>query len=338
MEYKDYRKIETEVSETLNNFFADFCNEHTEFLPIRDVYTKKKIHLNGVQFYAGFVCGSKTADWKSYLFIPIMIELIMLWAYKTNRIVDHKQEVWTSEDKVKETVLEHDLLLACILSLLEINKTILGQNYNFLSGIIHMMLSDMVKGFWIEKTSLNIKFLELNKIVKEWAESYLQRNIKFNVLYDFAPLLGYYFATGQDLTKSYIEKIENGLRFSHVGQIINDLSDCIPVYDENVKSYQDQFADIRNGIVTYPVFQLINEKVVKEGLENPNITKDEKWQKDFFELIKYTKTDEKVMDLAKQSYEKHESFWKEVNPKDWLLVSRSYWLLNDNKYFRKFDE
>jgi hypothetical protein len=187
MEYKDYRKIETEVSETLNNFFADFCNEHIEFLPICDVYTKKKIHLNGVQFYAGFVCGNKDENWNSYLFVPVMIELIMLWAYKTNRIVDHKQEVWTSEDRVKETVLEHDLLLACILSLLEINKATLEKNYSFLSGIVHMMLSDMVKSFWIERASLNVKFLELNKIVKGWKESYLQRNIKFNVLYDFAP-------------------------------------------------------------------------------------------------------------------------------------------------------
>jgi len=336
MEYKDYRKIEVEVSEKLNKFFVDFCDKHREFLPICDVYTNKKVHLNGVQFYAGFVCGNKELDWKDYSFIPVMIELIMLWAYKTNRIIDNKQEVWISEEKVKKTVLEHDLILSCILNLLETNKDFLKEKYDFLTGIVHRMLADMAKGYWVERTSLNTHFLELTVIKKKWKENYLQRNIKFNMLYDFAPLLGLYFSTGKDLTNLYTEKIDSELRFSHVGQIINDLSDCIPVYDDSVKSYQDQFTDIRNGIITYPIFHLINEELVKKALVNPNITKDEKWQKDFFELIKNTDTDEKVMELAKQSYEKHEVFWKEVSREEWLLVSKSYWLLNENKYFKKF--
>jgi hypothetical protein len=118
MNYSDYRKRELEISKQLNKYVLDFCNENPEYQKVGEIYSSKEIHLNGIQFVAGFEA-SKRAEfsWKEYIAVPIIIELIMIWAYKTNQIIDHKKNIWNSNEKIISNVLDHDVILSCILSL-----------------------------------------------------------------------------------------------------------------------------------------------------------------------------------------------------------------------------
>lgn len=336
MTYEEYKEIELTVAGSLNSWFEDFCKSNPEYALIEKTYTKKYMHLNGMQFYAGFSAGAIGQDWKKYSAIPIAIELAMLWAYKTNRIIDHKQEVWDTEENIKTTVLEHDLILSCILRLLETSKASLGENFVVVNEKLLSFLRDIPLGFLIEREKLSTHSLSTEVIKENWEQNYIERNLRFNSLYDFTPLLGYYINTGKNMMDAYSEDVKKEERFSHAGQIINDMSDCTPEYDAHVKSYQDQFADIRNGIITFPIFSLINTVEIEEGLRNPEITKSSEWQEATYNRVKESNLDKDIKEIATASYKKHESFWIEVLGKEDELLMRTYKLLLDNKYFKKF--
>lgn len=337
MNYSEYRKLELSISKELNDWFCSFCVKNPEYKRIESLYLKKKVHLNGLQFVAGFYSYTEELDsWTKFIAIPVVIELTMIWAYKTNRILDYKQEVWNSKERITDTVLEHDLILSCILKIMEESKLILGKEYNNISKYIYSFIRDLPLGFLVEKEHLNIRNSQLAEIKKNWQHNYILRNIYFDVLYDFAPMLGYLAASNIDVIPSYVKKIAVDKRFSHVGQIINDLSDCIPEHDAFVKSYQDQCADIRNGIITYPVFQLINNPIIINAFKDPQITQQKGWQEEFFNIIKDKRIDEEVIKIAKDSYYVHIGFWLSVTGKKNNFIERVYGLLLDNKYFKKF--
>lgn len=334
MNYSDYRKLELSISKDLNEWFHVFCEQNTEYKMIESLYTQKEVHLNGVQFVAGFHAHTRElTSWKKFAAIPVAIELIMIWAYKTNQILDHKQGVWGSERNIKDTVLEHDLISSCIIKLLE-------EQTNVQEGVrkqIFKFIKELPVGFLIERDCLNNNYSSLKSIKSHWKEKYIERNIKFNSLYDTTPIIGYILASNKDIFIHYLEKVPAEWRFSHIGQIINDLSDCIPEHDANVKSYQDQCADIRNGIITYPVFELLDSQVVLQALEQPIITKELSWQNNFFEEVTERGLGKKVKEMAESCYQRHDDFWKtQIEIPDEFLM-RTYMLLRENKYFKKFE-
>lgn len=337
MNQDEFRKISRNISGDLNKFFFEYCNRHIEFMPIVETYTKKEIHKNGVQFYAGYINGGKEKAWDNYIEVPIILELIMLWAYKTNRVIDHKQEVWNKKGKVEEVVLEHDLILAIIFSLLDDVSNKLEEKSLKFSKIVNQLIGDMVRGFWIEKNSLNANNSELLDVLSDWESNYLKRNILFNSLYDLAPIIGYWISSDSENIFDLFEKqIPFEHRVSSAGQILNDLSDCVSMHDKHVKSYQDQFSDLRNGIITYPIFRLINELEVKKALKNKKLTLNRFWIKKFAELIKSKQILEEVEKICFDSYERNIDFWRSnFNVNDDMLF-KTYWFLRDNKYFREF--
>ena len=230
MDYSEYREQEVEISNKLNQWFETFCANHPEYSSIKSIYCSKKVHFNGIQFVAGF--SSKnigSVQWQNYIAVPILIELVMLWAYKTNRILDHKQEVWKTEEGIKDTLLEHDLLLSCIFQILEESKSNLEDKYETVHFYIINFIKDLPVGFLIEKEKLNFNHSSVATIQVNWEQNYTLRNIKFNSLYDFAPLIGYYVATGIDIIPNHLENIPENMRFSHVGQIINDLWSLVKI-------------------------------------------------------------------------------------------------------------
>lgn len=312
-----------------------FCEQNREYKIIESLYTQKEVHLNGVQFVAGFHAYTKEFDsWKKFAAIPVAIELVMMWAYKTNQVLDRKQEVWNSDEKIKDTILEHDLILSCIVKILEdqinLPETVRKQIFQF--------TRDLPVGFLIERNFLNNNYSSLETIKSQWKEKYIERNIKFNSLYDATPIIGYTLASNNDIYPSYLKTISTEWRFSHIGQVINDLSDCLPEHDTKVKSYQDQCADIRNGIITYPVFELLDSPVVLRALEQPTVTREPSWQDNFFKLVKEEMLDKKVKDMGESCYQKHINFWTmSIGTSNEFLLA-TYMLLRKNKYFKKFEQ
>lgn len=334
-----YVKYSQETSAILEKHLNEFCAIHKEFIPIQQAYTNKKLHLNGVQFRAGFEAVKSSENWEKYKYVPMAIELVMIWAYKTNKIVDRKNDAWKTEESVKKIVLEHDLILALILELLENSRKALGKKFDKLNQIISRMLGDMVKGFWVERNTICLNKKPLEIIKKNWAENYKKRNIYFDLVYDFSPLVGYWLASGDEkIFEKYESFFEDKYRFSHAGQIINDMSDYICVYDKYTKSYQDQFSDLRNKVVTYPAFCLIENTAILNALKDSKITLDKEWQKDIALTLSKKKVVESVMTISKKSFEQHSLFWKKMLKENNEILLETYSMLRINKYFKFFQE
>ena len=51
------------------------------------------------------------------------------------------------------------------------------------------MIANINEGFRYEKYFLNSKFSSLENITKNWSLKYQKRNILFNSIYDYAPLI-----------------------------------------------------------------------------------------------------------------------------------------------------
>lgn len=329
----EYWNKSREISKELNIFFEKFCNDNIEFNFIKDLYLTKSVHLNGVQFYGGFVAGSKNKDWKKYLVVPIIIELIMIWAYKTNQIIDDKKSVWKNKESVKDTLLKHDLLLSLIFKLLNISKKILKNKFDHFDYLVKEMIYSMTKGFFIEKYELNINFLDINKILKNWDKKYAERNINFNLVYDYSPLIGFWLATDDnDIFKKYDQYFKMNKRFSEIGQTVNDMGDWVQTFDGNVRVYQDQFADIRNGIITWPVYKSIKNKDILLALKNPNITLKKDWQKKIL-LLKPSLSLE-VKKISKKCFNDLDDFWNKYKKTDDAFIIKTYLLLKHNKYLK----
>lgn len=334
MNSKNYNQIAKNISQELNDYFNSFCDDFPRYNSIRNDYTKKSIHLNGVQFYAGFISG-KSNNWKEFINIAIAIEMTMLWAYKTNRILDEKQDVFRDKEKIKSTMLEHDLTLACIYQLID-NHEKKSPSFSHAHILIEEILSRLSFGFLFEKERLNINHSSLEKILLDWEDKYIRRNNDFNLVYDLAPLIGYSLSSSNfDIIKEYNNSIPAKLRFSNLGQIINDLGDFGEDIDINVKTYQDIFSDIRNGIITLPARRLISEEHIAKALKKPNITFSKSWQKKARKLILDSGINEEIIQLAEKSFKKHNDFFNSniQNPDPLLL--KSFGMLVNNKYFNQ---
>lgn len=335
MDIEEYNKIAKNISIETNLFFTNFCKLNTEYLPILEDYSKKNIHLNALQFYAGFLASNnKINEWKKYIGLAIAIELIMIWAYKTNRVVDEKQDVWDSREKIKNTLLEHDLILSCIFSLLENLKIVLEPNFEKVYYHISEMIVSMVRGFWIEKRFCNVNYSSLEEILKSWHRNYLDRNVNFNLVYDYSAFIGYSLGKNNwSVFEKYKKEFPLQKRFSHVGQIVNDYGDYSEDIDKNVKTYQDNFSDIKNGIITYPVFKLIDSQIILNALKKPLLLEKKEVRKEIINLISEGGIEKEVEELGEESFVANQEFLSKNIKGDFSLWIKTYAILKKNRFF-----
>ncbi len=263
----------------------------------------------------------------------------MLWAYKTNQIVDEKKEVWKDKDNIKKCVIDHDMILVLIFDLLSKAEIILGKSYYKFELVIKKLMTYLLKGYDIEKYELSVGEADITTILEKWNENYTNRNKYFNFVYDYSPLVGFWIATDY---YEIIERYENHLlnkgcldTFGGYGQIINDIGDWSVSPDTQVKVYQDKFADIRNGIITFPVYKFIDNEDIKLALKNPEITFDKDWQKRVSGLT--IKLLPEIKKNSKKMYQIISDFWKEniSQDGDCSLLMNSYLIIKMSKYLHK---
>ncbi len=334
----NYWRTMGQRTQLLNQWLIEYGQLHPEFWPVIGRYTKKKAHLNGIQFYAGYLSGG--GDRKSWeRFIPTMIslELIMIWAYALNQIVDHKRAVWESPGGVEQTALEQNLLLGLLLELLGESREQLGDEYPMVCTLTHQMLANMSRGFWVEHQHLKIGRQPTEQLMTGWGESYRQRNRLIDQVYDYVPLIGYSVATGdQTIFNRFEQYFERRLRFSEAAQILNDFSDfLVGSNDLNVKSYQDAFADLRNGIVTFPVYRLWESAETQEAVGNPSVTLEQGWQERMRVVLKGSGLLKEIRASCWEAWDDQVGFWREVLGRDDVLLLGTYSLLGFNKYFKQ---
>jgi|GEM_PF-94601 len=333
MNSKTYHQTVKETSKKLNSYFGDFCNQYPQYSFIKNDYTKKAVHLNGVQFHAGFVSGPND-NWKEYIEIAIIIELVMLWAYKTKWILDKRQDVWESDSAIMTTVLEHDLVLCCINDLFEecLKKNL--QNIDKIRTLVDELMGKLSYGFWLERERLNVNYSSLETIMPDWENNYAKRNMSLNLVYDYTPLIGFALSSGDfDIVKQYLNEIPDNLRFSNASQMISDLGDFGQNIDKNIKENQDVFSDIGNGIVTFPVFKLIDEKLIQKALNNPKEIKSTSWQKKVLEIIAEKEINKEAIKIAAQSFDAHKNFFEAHLEKPSPMLLKVFGMLINNKYF-----
>jgi isopentenyl-diphosphate delta-isomerase len=138
-----------------------------------------------------------------------------------------------------------------------------------------------------------------------------------------------------EVIDDYYNDFEDKYKFSNVMQVINDLGDFGKDVDKNVKSYQDLFSDIRNGVVTLPVYELIDKKIIKKALNSKKVSNGRLWRWKVRKLIENHNIDEKVISLANESYLLHSDFYKKYTDKPNPLLMKSYSMLTNNKYFNQ---
>lgn len=331
--FEEARKIGKE----LNDFLFDLYKDDDFFLKIIHVYTNKEIHLNACQFFGGFVAGrgDTQEEYKKYHIVPILLELTMLWAYHTNQIIDEKKEIWKDKESVKNCVVDHDMISILIFDLLEKSKPILKENYLKLDFIVKYLMTYLLKGFDIEKYKLNIFENDLPSILKDWKQNYKKRNQYFNFVYDYSSLVGFWLASGDyAIFDRYQKHIGGGDTFGSFGQIINDMGDFSISPDAKVKVYQDKFADLKNGIITYPVHALKEDSDILDALKDRGLTFDIEWQK---------RVSKKAISLlpeikkeGKNLFKSISAFWKEnsLNQNTQFLMN-TYLILKMSKYLHK---
>ena len=332
MNSKTYHQTVKETSKKLNTYFGEFCANHPQYAFIKHDYTKKTVHLNGVQFHAGFISGPNT-NWEDYIEIAIIIELVMIWAYKTKWILDGRQDVWENEGTIMNTVLEHDLVLSCINDLFNeyLKKNL--QNVDKIRTLVDELMGKLSYGFWIEREKLNVKYSSLENILANWEQVYIERNTSLNLVYDYTPLIGFSLSSENfEIISQYLEAIPSELRFSHASQMISDLGDFGQNIDKNIK-LQEEFSDIKNGIITFPVYRLIDEKLIQKALSSSKEIKSSSWQKKVLELIKQQEINKQAIKIAAQSFDAHRNFFESYMKKPNPMLMRVFGMLINNKYF-----
>ena len=333
MNSKTYQQTIKETSQKLNEYFSDFCGQYPQYAFLKADYTKKKVHLNGIQFQAGFISGPNK-KWEEYFEIAIIIELVMIWAYKTKWILDKKQAVWESEGALMETVLQHDLILACINDLFgqALKKDL--KHIDKIRSLVDELMGKLSSGFWLEREKLNVNFSALEAIVADWEQVYVERNNSLNLIYDYTPLIGFALSAGNfEILENYLFEIPSQLRFSHASQMISDLGDFGQNVDKNSKSQEDVFSDLKNGVITFPVFKLIGEKLVQKALSSPKEIKSSAWQKKMQELLVEKEINKQAIKIAAQSFDAHKNFFETHLEKPNPMLMRVFGMLINNKYF-----
>lgn len=341
-----YWRTMGKVSEGLNDYLTTYCNNFRDrreiYQPVAYRYTQKRCHLIGLQFYAGYLAGGGTEhEWPEYQPLAIALELIMISAYATNQILDHKKSVWDELGGVECTLLEYHVLQKLLGDLAQgwgsdSTTDIHLRTVNYWIKDLH---SNLVYGFWIEQRKLHTRYRPLAEIQSDWKVNYAQRNTLLNQVYDFAPLIGYYLArateeTGDNAVVSHKRYFTGKAPFSCAMQAINDVSDFLPnACDLGVKIYRDRFADVRNGIITYPVYELLDTPETVTALNDPGITYQEQWQTRVTELVQERKLMAKAKKQCEESWRHYVDFWHQGLGRHDLLLLSTYSMLRHNKYF-----
>ncbi len=333
MNSKTYHQTIKETSKKLNSYFSDFCQQYPQYTFLKNDYTKKSVHLNGIQFQAGFISGPND-NWEQYIEVAIIIELVMIWAYKTKWILDKKQDVWESENSLMTTVLQHDLVLSCINDLFNeyLKKDL--KHIDKIRSLVDELMGKLSYGFWLEREKLNVNFSSLEDVIMNWQEIYTERNTSLNLVYDYTPLIGFALSCENfDIIDSYIFEIPASLRFSNASQMISDLGDFGQNIDQNSKSDEDIFSDLKNGVITFPIHLLIEEKLVQKALGNLKEIKNVAWQKKMLELIAEKEINKRAIKIAAESFDAHKNFFQSHLEKPSPMLMRVFGMLINNKYF-----
>ena len=190
------------------------------------------------------------------------IELFNISTYQSNIAFDGKKGIYSSYQKSNQ-------FISSMISLELAIKTLHKLKTNFpdktTSTIIERLLetnNDIYIGQFYDLNELTVKSLNLSMSEREYLSLYLKRCKKLGgSLTSLCLEIGFFLGEGDILLIDPLKRI--GMILGTAGQIVNDISDFLPLENEEyeeykIKGYESQFSDFRKGKITYPLFHLLN--------------------------------------------------------------------------------
>ena len=335
-----YNKLKNEASQLLGEQLQKFCIDNPEFNQGAESYLGKKTSLNRVQFYTGFQAGKSTGKLlEQYWKVPVLMENVMLKAYCANKILDGKKGMFANSiqtgNSVRETVgssLTKEWYIDSLLNKLSLDllDELPSDELRFVQRAYFTIGERISQGLRTERETLSVKTNSLDDVLVNFNENNVSRCVDYDLVYDYSTLVGYGLASGNyDIINQYEGEIPKENRFSYHIQAFNDLGDFC--------RGDDQFSDIKNGIVTRPGYLLRDSSTYREALYDPRFLMFGRVQERLLNELKEKSVAQKMREESRESREKIIQFWQKRDVNDELLFD-TYSMMKNNKYFNELTD
>lgn len=326
------------ISPILKKEIDDLALKEVELSEILSFFYKKrenKLLLKPTLFRLAYeICGGQ--DFESVKKIATAFEALNISSYQANSAFDNKMGVLKKEEKDNQ-------FIASMLSREITTKLILECDNTLPHDIIDQILKSIsVSNLYIYKA----QHYDLNLLSMDNLETYVLSKDKFDEDYHNRCFFGSGIFSGQTALAGAIvagagEEKQKALQ--SFGEIygtalhkINDLADFFPGEERNDKLYQDNYCDIRNGRLTFPVYQLFTKykskyDVLMKLLKKP-IEIDVK--ESVSDILRDTSLIEDVQETAKRAYSEAKqalNVFETSGSKSMLLTLLS--VLDSNKFY-----
>lgn len=269
MKKTQYIKYSRETSDLVAPIIDDILNEtvgdESELLEIASFFYRErrfKILLKPILFRLSYeMCGGK--KFSNFLYLAAAFEILNISSYQANSAFDNKMGTLSKEEKDNQfiaSMISREMSAKAIHRIEQDN--ISKEIVNVLNTCISTSNMSIYKA---QHYDLNLLSLYNARTTGE----YIANRELFLRDYNMRCFLGSGFFSGQVAMAGAIaagadKKEQEALRI--FGEIygtalhkINDFGDFFPGDDRQGKLYQDFFCDIRNGRLTFPVYELITK-------------------------------------------------------------------------------
>ena len=190
-------------------------------------------------------------DWKQHLNCAAAFEILNLSTYSFSNLIDDKIQdpLISSKERRGKNTLEGLLQLSLALEMITHESFKLSrENHKCVTDRIFKLSQELCEGVFIDSQKLcSFDSFTLDAYLDRcygMSGSFIQAICEVSALF-----------AGADQNK--IEQLgEFGKNLGLILQIINDIADFIPPapHSEPLKSYKEQFSDLRSGTITLPAF------------------------------------------------------------------------------------
>lgn len=268
MEKKQYIKFAKETSDLVTpaiySILNDIVEGETELSTIISFFYKKrrsKILLKPVLFRLSYeMCGGK--NFEKLLYVAAAFEILNISSYQANSAFDDKMGALSKQEKDNQFIASMISREMSVKAIQKIKHVISNETVNTL---INCITTSNVNIYKAQHYDLNL--LSVSNV--KACNNYINDRELFLKDYNTRCFLGSGIFSGQVAMAGAIvagagKKEQEVLR--QFGEIygtalhkINDLGDFFPGNERKGKLYQDIFCDIRNGRLTFPVYELITK-------------------------------------------------------------------------------
>lgn len=289
---------------------------------IGDIRLRNKKYLLRPHFtnLAFKICGGR--NFEKVRPVCVCAELYNISTYEANSAFDNK---WGADNEHKK----NKNYIMSIITMSRVRRIIkeIDEYSNALTSMLDNANKSVYKGQYIDTQKLTTQN-DAHKLSSDrYHDMYIERcRLLGGEVMALCLGMGSIVAeANRKVTKKFIKL---GRLIGTAGQIVNDVADCIPtsVLDQD-RDYKEQFSDFKNGRVTLPIYNYMNE------MGNDNLNKKDK------KHIIHNMDLGEIKGIIKEYYNKSKKLMKTLpknHNRDVLSIGLSH--VTTNKYFSSLRE